>query len=440
VLEEAQADPNVAALAVEAIVTAVATTGPVDRDSDPPSVQTVFTLRSPLGAVLRPAGATVSANVAPASHGQSKTVVLGSGDASVAGQSFELRAVPIVFLRGRDGVRSTLVVRVNGVRWTERESFFGAPADDRIYVVQIGIDGKTVIAFGDGSRGARLPDGTNNVVASLRVGADPEVGAFSPGNVRAGRLSDLVDRPLGATKVRNPAPAHGGADPSTAEERRVRIPIGLRAFRRAVAPADYADLALEQVGVAKSRVDVLGGPGRRRVVVTVAGVGDVPGEIGPFPKREELVAYLRANGDPLTRVTVVDYLPRPFDLHGTVFVDPARVPAEVLDAVKTALRHEFRAANRRLASPVTASDVVAVVQAVPGVRHVDLDEPVIDSIPPAPRVNAWPGSPAVIASDGSVVGASLVTLRPDTADGSAGGTVGLTAVIATDGQPGALTP
>src|SRR5207253_593631 len=62
-------------------------------------------------------------------------------------------------------------VWVDGLRWTEVPSFYGAAPDSQVYIVRQRDDGASVVTFGDGERGARLPSGVGNVVATYRFGA-----------------------------------------------------------------------------------------------------------------------------------------------------------------------------------------------------------------------------------------------------------------------------
>ena len=74
----------------------------------------------------------VYANVARATHGETRREVLGSGDSSMELQRFSLRQSPLTYLAAPtpSGVQSTLEVFVNGVRWHEAETP-GAPATHR---------------------------------------------------------------------------------------------------------------------------------------------------------------------------------------------------------------------------------------------------------------------------------------------------------------------
>jgi hypothetical protein len=97
--------------------------------------------------------------------------VLGSGDGRRARQSFELARKPLTHLPApvaTDPPLSTLRIFVDGIAWEERETFYGAGPNDRIFVVEHAADGTATVIFGDGRRGALLPTGTDNVFAPYR--------------------------------------------------------------------------------------------------------------------------------------------------------------------------------------------------------------------------------------------------------------------------------
>jgi len=434
IMEQARTT-NAAPKTVAVVADKITGTGTVRLDDGTEETFTTLELADEFTEDFIVAGSTVWGNVASASHGESRLSALGSGVGAVPGQSFEVKETPIVQRRTSTGVDTTLAVRVNGVRWSERDSFFDAGPRDQVYVVSTRLDGSTRVVFGDGERGARPADGVNNITATLRVGGTNPLAPFTSGNVGAGRLSSLVDRPLSVTKVRNPAAALGGVDPAAVSERRERIPIGLRAFRRAVSPEDYADLALEQPGVSKARVDVIRHNNRRRIILTIAGSGSTPGTIGPFADVHDLALLLQADGSSRTTVTVVQYSDAAFTVSGTVAVNPAYELPAVLQAVRVRLRQAFNARHRRLGASVATSDLVAVTLGVPGITSVDFDAPVIDSVPTAGSQNSWPGRAARIATDGTVTGATLVSLAADAPDRTSGGTVGLRAIVARDASP-----
>jgi hypothetical protein len=87
---------------------------------------------------------------------------------------------------------------------------------------------------------------------------------------------------------------------------------------------------------------------------------------------------------------VESYQPLYFNVAAQVLVDPRHVAEHVLAAVAAAVKGAFSFERREFAHPVTAAEVVTVIQGVPGVVMVDLDklylfhEEAPDDTPPNP--------------------------------------------------------
>ena len=58
-----------------------------------------------------------------------------SGDAATPNQEFTLKKSPLTYLQSGGGYASTLQVWVDGVEWTEAQSFYGQPKDATRYLV-----------------------------------------------------------------------------------------------------------------------------------------------------------------------------------------------------------------------------------------------------------------------------------------------------------------
>src|SRR5262249_44838496 len=149
---------------------------------------------------------SISANVALATHGETKQEVLGSGNGSQAFQRFALRQPPLTYVTAStpSGSESTLKIYVDDVQWHEAPSFYGRGPTERIFTTRTDDDGKTVVQFGDGVTGARLPSGQENVRAVYRKGSGLE------GNVKANQLTLLMSRPAGVKSATNPQASSGG--------------------------------------------------------------------------------------------------------------------------------------------------------------------------------------------------------------------------------------
>jgi hypothetical protein len=347
----------------------------------------------------------VHGNVAAANHGETVEQLLGSGRASASFQRFPLAHAPLTYTQSTDpsGADAALEVRVNDVRWEEVTTLYGAGHRDRAYVVRTDERGIRYVQFGDGRRGVRLPSGTNNVRARYRKGLG------MGGNVGAGTLTQLLDRPLGLKGVSNPLPAKGGADPQSEAAGRTSIPLGMRTLGRAVSLLDYEDFARAFAGVTKAHAAVLPLRGRRAIVVTVAFAGVAEGD----PRLDDLGTALRAHGDPRVDVVVLSCVEQNFRLALKVKVDPSREVEAVLADVEATLRASYSFDARALTEPVHRSDVLASVHSVAGVVGVDLD-----------RLYAgWPSlvtrllarRPAIDAAGGPTP-AGVLVMHPDPVD------------------------
>ena len=337
--------------------------------------------------------------------------MLGSGDARQTFQSFALRQPPLTYLSATNssGLQSTLSIWVDEVQWTAVDSFQGAGPDDHVYVVR-DQDGKTVVQFGDGMTGARLPTGVANVRAVYRTGGD------LAGRVRAGQLSLPMSRSGGVTGVTNPAASVGGDDPETVGSGRISAPLRVTTIGRVVSLADYALFARAFPGVAKAQAVWARAAGYRGVLITVAGShGAVlsPGTgIG-----KNLLAAIQQAGDPLVPAALATYQPRSFRFAANVRTDPARVRVDVLAAVSARLSQAFSFEARDLGQSVAASEVLAEIQSVPGVVAATITSFSKCGVSPqivvvgAPPADVLPASAPLPGVDiGTVTGAELLVL------------------------------
>lgn len=372
---------------------------------------TILTLEADLEHDYLRTTVTFNANVAAATHGETVREVLGSGEATQTYQSFTLRQPPLTYI-GADvpsGAESTLKVYVNDVLWREVPFLYGRSPNDRVYVTRADDQGRTVIRFGDGVTGTRLPTGQNNVRTEYRRGTG--VG----GLVRRGQVSQLLSRPLGLKEVINPADAEGAEDPETRDQARRNAPPAVLTLDRAVSLRDYEDFARAFAGVAKAQAVWVWGGRKRSVFVTVAGPnGEALDDGGRVVTK--LQEALRQAGDPYVPFTVRSYGPVPFRVGGSVTVHPDHVSEKVLSAVKDVLRRAFSFDAREFGQAVALSDVVAVVHTVPGVVAVNITTLYrVDAPSPSwrPRLDA---NPPLQAADGTLRPAELLLLDEDSLD------------------------
>jgi hypothetical protein len=347
----------------------------------------------------------INANVAEATHGESVFEVLGSGDSRIPFQTFKTRQTPQTHVTAPvpGGAQPTLEVRVNDILWTEVPYFLDHGPDEHIYVTRVDGEGFTILAFGDGVTGARLPTGVDNVRARYRKG----LGLI--GRVRAHQLNQPMTRPLGLTGVDNPLPAEGGGDPEGGDAIRGSVPLTVRTLDRTVSLLDYEDYARAYAGVAKALAIPLWDGVNEVVFVTVAGEGGAPIP-NPGEVHGALVQSMTSAGDPYTRFDVGNFVPVFFRLGVAVKVAPDRIAADVLAAVEAALRGVFSFTRRGFAQPVFASEVLATIHTVPGVIAARITE--LHRAGGSGNLTRLPADPPLQLTDGSLRGAELLTIDP----------------------------
>lgn len=377
------------------------------------NARTVLSLRSGLTRKYERDTVTINGNVALATHGETVSETLGSGDAGEAFQSFKLKQKPLTYLTDSSpsGAASTLKLSVNDVLWTEVDNLLDSGPQDHHYVVFIDVDGTTRVRFGDGTNGARLPTGQNNVTATYRKGSGLD------GRVKKDQLSLLLTRSYGLKEVANPIDADGGDDPESAALARSNAPVKVRTLGRVVSLRDYEDFARAFSGIAKASARWAWFGDRKGVFLTVA----------PSPSKtssstssgstllKSLGDALRKAGSPFVRFQIKSYRPVTFRLSLRVKILPAYKKDTVKTAVEKALRDAFSFSKRSFEQPVYLSEVMGVAQGVAGVGGVDVDKLYRSGTEAKVNDRLVAAGPEV-GSDGSRVGAELLTLYSGSLD------------------------
>lgn len=329
---------------------------------------TTLLLATPPAYAYKRETVVISANVARATHGETRLETLGAGDATKAFQSFDLKQPPLTFVPAVSaaGVASTLEVLVDEVAWDESSTLLDLGPKDRRFVTRIADNGTVTVTFGDGVTGARTPTGVENIRTVYRQGIG------TAGNVKADQISMLMSRPAGVRSVINPLAASGGADPDTADLIRQNAPLAVAALDRVVSLQDYADFARSFAGIAKADARQISDGVRQYVHVTVAGVDDVPIDTNSALYLA-LVGSLRALGDPALPLIVAPRERVTLVISAGIRLLRGYQWESVVTAARNALLDRFGFSRRALGSPVVTSAVISAIQNVPGVAYVDVD-------------------------------------------------------------------
>jgi predicted phage baseplate assembly protein len=383
------------------------------------TLRSTLTLSNPLSYQYDRQSVKVYANVVRVTHGETRTEVLGSGDGGSVLQRFALKASPLTYVAvpTAAGVQSTLQVTVNGLPWTESDDFDSLGPNDRAFITRTDNAGMTTVIFGDGVHGARLPTGTENVIATYRVGIGRS------GNVDAGQLTLLASRPLGVRAVSNPLPASGGADPEDVDQARANVALASAALDRIVSTGDYAAVARTFAGVAKAFATRF--PGAPATVhVTIA--ADADETLDPAsPILQNLEATLQAQGDTRIRLDVQARSLVVLVLSANVVLQSGYPWEAVAPAIRAKLLDAFGFDRRALAQDVYLTEIIAAAGAVDGVASVEVV--VFDGFagtealgalasakgPPSASVTA---SAPQLAPDGTILPAQLAIFKPELPD------------------------
>jgi predicted phage baseplate assembly protein len=290
--------------------------------------------------------------------------VLGSGNASQAFQAFTLGRKPLTYLNdpsAPNGRRSTLEVRVNGIKWHEVASFFGVGPQDEVYTVRLNDAQEAVITFGDGKAGACPPTGVSNITATYRFGA----GASHP---PAGAISQLA-RPIeGLRRVVNPVAAGGGADADQPKDIRRNAPNSALLLGRAVSVVDFEALAREFGGVINAQVEWAWDEASQGAVVKVWFISH-GGDIA-----KALRAFLIGQADPNTPLVAEEATAQPSELNIDLEVDPRFSRQIVAEQVKQVLTNPdtgvLALENVSIGRPLFRSRLFDAVLSVEGARSV----------------------------------------------------------------------
>ncbi len=310
----------------------------------------------------------INANVASATHGETVNETLG-GTTGKPDQRFTLQQPPLTHVSAAtaSGRASSLALRVNDLLWRELPSLYGQGPNDRVFTTALEDNGRTTVIFGDGIEGARPPSGQDNIRVRYRKGIG--IG----GNVAAGKLSNLLTRPLGVSGVTNPEAARGGQDAQTADAARENAPLTVLTLDRVVSVQDYEDFSRSFAGIAKAHAtSIAAGPGRG-IFITVAGEeGNAIDESSDTFKN--LLAALRRCGDALLPLRISSYRRVTFRLRVAIKMTADADTNKELKCAEAALRQAFGFAARHFGQPVSVDEVSEVLHRSASVQAVNVIE------------------------------------------------------------------
>jgi len=323
----------------------------------------------------------VFGNIVDASQGKTlDRLAIGSGDARALFQSFALPKAPLTYLY--DAARTpaqtpALDVYVDGILWKRLDTLFNAKPKCQVYIVREDSEGNSVVQFGDGKTGARLPTGRSNIVAGYRVG----IGAH--GELKAGSKPQATGKLTELDKVFLPVDVTTGADPESADNARLAAPAKLQSLGRLVSLADYEAETHVLPNVLKANARWAAPEGTPLIALTVLTQSGSTADLAQI--RDALTAYSRCRGPARHPVLAINGHKQFVHVDAMIGYDPSRLVEDITKAIKLSLglsgeeangidgKHGLFGLNRRdFHQSVHSSEIIAAIQNVPGVAWVKL--------------------------------------------------------------------
>ena len=306
-------------------------------------------------------------NVITATRGESVlNEKMGSGNAALANQTFKLKKKPLTYhlsptAENDSGVKNSLTIYVDGIKWTEVVNFYGKTANEQIYIVRQNDEGESVITFGDGIRGQRLPSGVDNIICNYRFGAE---GAVPP----AGSINQISKPVKGLQSVKNVLAAYGGADAEDAENLRTYAPKSALILGRVVSMDDMEALAASFPGVEAVQTEWRWDKIKQRTTAHIYYIGDA--SLSPSISQK-----LRSYADPTTPITVENAQAKSLSISLNVKIDAKYLEKEVTATLRNALLDSktgiFAHGNIGIGKPIFRSKIFEAVLKIEGTISVN---------------------------------------------------------------------
>lgn len=315
----------------------------------------------------------------PAVEGQTKSEDVGVST-GLPRQRFDLVSTPII-----DGTIQLFIDEGLGEElWTEVDNFILSSATDKHFTFQKDENNIGTIFFGDNSQG-KIPDPGAVLRAVSRVGGGLR------GNVPAESIT-VVDgtftfnaTPV-SVAVTNLNDASGGEDEMSIDEAKVLGPLSLRALNRAVTEEDFIALSENFPGVAKASVAVGGSvvdPSTGCCCCVTVFIAPRGGGQPSSQLKSDLLTYLDERKMVGTCVKIGEPEYAKVDIRGNIYALSNFSTDQLALAIDEAIAAYFEPTSDFMlfGTPVFLSDLYHLIDAIPGVDHVDFTEVTKQPIP-----------------------------------------------------------
>lgn len=258
--------------------------------------------------------------------------------------------------------------------------------NDKVVEVNF-VEDRAIFRFGDDVTG-QSPVPGSRIEFRYRIGGGRR-GRIGVGVIDTTRQMTPEPPANAATSVnfRNITASSGGTDKETIAQAKKRAPRDYALQRSIVTASDYAQAASQYShpafgSVSKAVATIRTGLNANLVEIYIlaAGADDVP--VQPSVGLKTGLATYFSNLNVLTdHVEVLDGSIKPIDMDMTVVMDRNADASIVKTKVEDAIHEFFNVENWDMGEPFYISNFIEVIEAIDGVRYVDLFEPVDNVLP-----------------------------------------------------------
>jgi hypothetical protein len=276
-------------------------------------------------------------------------------------------------LTGKAIAQDSISVTRGDEIWSEVGHFQDSTPVSLHFMTDIDALDVTTVIFGDGQDGAVPPQGAAITVSYLTTLGEK-------GNLAPGRITQILtpiysEGAQVALSVTNPVPATGGTSRETIEHARRQAPAELRTLWKAVTLEDYKALAEGFPGVAKAQVlDTNDCLDIRYYNVRLAIAPDGGGLPSALLNRD-LADFLERRKVITVEVNLFDPIYRAVDIDAEVYAWPSEALENVRSRIEFQLSEFFAFDRVGFGQTVHQSDLVALIDGVRGVSHLNLYAP-----------------------------------------------------------------
>lgn len=279
-------------------------------------------------------------------------------------------------LLGKNIAENSIRVQIDGQYWMEVDHFQESDSVSTHFVSSTDATDKTTIRFGDGRNGMLPTPGTLITVDWLEtLGAQ---GNLPPNRINQLLTSIYLNKVQISLTVNNPVPATGGAAAESLEQARKQAPAQLRTLWKAVTLEDYQTLAAGFPGVAKAKVLDTNSCSAIRYYKVHLVIAPHGGYLPSKLLKKELLSFLEQRKTLTTEVKIFDPVYHEINVDAIIYYRLGEQADQLRNRLEKVFNIWLSFDKVEFGQPIYQSDIIALLDGVSGVSHLELLYPKTD--------------------------------------------------------------